>query len=178
MPSRPRYYLALSLCALCLAACNDEPDTSNERAVVFKKPEDLPKWLGISDKIEPSLWLRSREVGHEVLPSDPEVDRLRRAMQQASVRFYEDGRMIANRTAQTGDALAEIGQPERYVDILTSMIDVADFSPDRQLFGEMCQHYLITRKNGEDRTEALQQLSAAYKHAARCTAPPCGDVPQ
>ena len=89
-----------------LAACNDESSEPQERVVVQKQPGDRPDWLGLKDKIEPSIWLRSREVGHEVLSGDPEVDRLRRAMRQAESRFYEDPRMVANRTAQIADMLA------------------------------------------------------------------------
>jgi len=151
------------LCTGMLAACDDDTAGSEDKVIAMKRPSDLPAWLTVKDKIEPSVWLRSREVGHEVLSSDPEVDRLRRAMHQAEIRFYEDPRMIANRTAQIADMLGEINQPERYVDIMTGMVDVADVSPSRQLYGEMCEHYLNIRKLGKDRTAALEQLSSSYK---------------
>ena len=163
---------------LALAACNEEPDARRERTVVVKKPEEVSTWLSVTDKIETALWLRSREVGHDVLASDSEADRLRRAIRQAVSRFYEDERMIANRTAQTGDALAEAGQPERYVDILTGMVDAADLSSDRKLYGEMCQHYLILRRNGADRAKALEQVRTAFKHRVHCDGPSCPDPQQ
>ncbi|UFZ02685.1 hypothetical protein LQG66_25890 [Bradyrhizobium ontarionense] len=161
---------------LALAACNEEPDARRERTVVVKKPEEVSTWLSVTDKIETALWLRSREVGHDVLASDSEADRLRRAIRQAVSRFYEDERMIANRTAQTGDALAEAGQPERYVDILTGMVDAADLSSDRKLYGEMCQHYLILRRNGEGRTQALEHVGAKFRHANACRESACTDA--
>ena len=98
-----------------------------------------------------------------MLSSDPEVDRLRRALHQSSIRFYEDTRMIANRTAQTSDMLREANQPERVVDIMTGMVDIADTSVQKKLYGEMCQHYLNIRKAGKDRTAAIQELSVAYR---------------
>ncbi|MGY4310279.1 hypothetical protein ACVIJ6_007522 [Bradyrhizobium sp. USDA 4369] len=163
-------------CVLALAACKEEPDTRRERTVVVKKPEDVSTWLAVNDKVEAAVWLRSREVGHDVLASDPEAGRLRRAIRQAVSRFYEDERMIANRTAQTGDALSEAGQPERYVDILTGMIDVADLSSVRKLYGEMCQHYLILRRSGEGRMQALEHVGATFARANACREFACTDA--
>ena len=156
--------LALSLC-LAAAACDDEPasDARDKKVVATENQHKLPQWLTAQDKIEPAVWLRSREVGREVLASDPEVDRLRRAFHQTETRFFEDERMIANRTAQTGDMLAEIGQAERAVDIMTGMIDVADVTPKKLPYGDLCQHYVNLRKTGQDRSAALSQLSEAYK---------------
>jgi hypothetical protein len=71
--------------------------------------------------------------------------------------------MIANRTAQTSDMLAEAHQPEREVDIMTGMIDVADATPNKQPFGDMCQQYLNMRKAGADRSTALRRLFDSYK---------------
>ena len=169
------FFLLLG-CVLALAACNEEPDTRRERTVVIKNPDEVSTWLAVTDKIETAVWLRSREVGHDVLASDPEADRLRRAIRQAVSRFYEDERMIANRTAQTGDALAEAGQPERYVDILTGMIDAADLSSDRNLYGDMCQHYLILRRSGEGRTQALEHVGATFRRANACREAACTDA--
>ena len=146
-----------------LAACGDEADEPQRKVVSVSRPAQLPKWLTVKDVIEPSLWLRSREIGRLVLPSDPEVDRLRRAMHQATLRFFEDQRMIANRTAQTADMLAEAQQPERYVDIMTGMVDVADATVSKKAYGDMVQHYLNLRKEGMDRTAALNSLTASYK---------------
>lgn len=149
--------------AASLVACGDEADEPQRKIVSVNRPAPLPKWLTVKDVIEPSLWLRSREVGRLVLPSDPEVDRLRRAMHQATLRFFEDQRMIANRTAQAADMLAEAGQPERNVDIMTGMIDVADATVAKKAYGDMAQHYLNLRKEGMDRTAALNSLTTSYK---------------
>jgi len=160
MPLRTQAFICLNLMFLC--AC-DEAQQKQKTVVATKLAGEIPAWLTPSDVIEPSLWLRSKEVGHEVLTTDPEVDRLRRAMQQATVRFFEDQRMIANRTVQTADMLAESRQPERYVDILTGLIDVADISSGKKLYGEMCQHYLNIRKANHSRSEALEKLAVSYQ---------------
>lgn len=166
MRSAPRriVFAALSLMTvLQLAACNEAEERDPGRVVAVKGTETIPVWLSPKDKMEPAVWLRSREAGHEVLSSDPEVDRLRRALHQASIRFYEDTRMIANRTAQTSDMLGEAHQPERLVDIMTGMIDVADVTVHKKLYGEMCQHYLNIRKSGNNRSAAIVQLTDAYE---------------
>ncbi|MEC4589705.1 hypothetical protein VPG91_01785 [Nitrospirillum amazonense] len=155
---------ALMACGLALVACDDETTTAPKGKVVATQSDGkLPAWLDVRDGMEPALWLRSREVGHPVLATDPEVDRLRRALRQAAERFIEEPRMIANRTAQTGDLLAEAGNREQAVDILVGMIDVADATPHKQIYGALCQHYLNLRKSGMDRSAALAQLVASYK---------------
>ncbi|TWB39041.1 hypothetical protein [Nitrospirillum pindoramense] len=154
----------LLLCGVALLACDDETAPSPKGKVVARQGgERLPAWLDVRETMEPALWLRSREEGHPVLAADPEVDRLRRALRQAAERFIEEPRMIANRTAQTSDALMEMGQPELAVDILVGMIDVADATPHKQIYGALCQHYLNLRKSGMERSAALARLVASYK---------------
>lgn len=156
--------VVLMLCGLALAACDDETTpVPKGKVVAMQGNGKLPAWLDIRDAMEPALWLRSREMGRPVLATDPEVDRLRRALRQAAERFIEEPRMIANRTAQTGDLLAEAGDREQAVDILTGMIDVADATRHKQIYGALCQHYLNLRKSGMDRSAALARLVASYK---------------
>lgn len=151
------------LCGLALAACDDDHPAPPKKVVAVQGAAKLPAWLDVRDTMEPALWLRTREAGHPVLATDPEVDRLRRALRQATARFMEDERMIANRTAQTGDLLAAMSQREMAVDILVGMIDVADATPHKQIYGALCQHYLNLRKSGLDRPTALARLVASYK---------------
>jgi hypothetical protein len=49
------------------------------------------------------------------------------------------------------------------VDIMTGMIDVADATPNKQPYGDLCQQYVTLRKNGVERSAALQQLFDAHK---------------
>jgi hypothetical protein len=154
---------ALLLCSFGLAACDDAASPGAGKVVASQGSTKLPQWLDIRDSVEPALWLRSREVGHPVLASDPEVGRLRRALNQAVGRFIEDERMIANRTAQMSDLLAAAGQPEQSVDIMTGMIDVADSTAHKQIYSALCQHYLNLRTVGVGRTTALAKLIESYK---------------
>ena len=91
--------VAIVICT-SLVACNDADEPTDEKVVATGRPTNLPPWLTVKDGIDPAVWLRGREVGHTVLVSDPEVDRLRRALHQASTRFLrgsEDGSQ-SNRT--------------------------------------------------------------------------------
>ncbi|TWB23382.1 hypothetical protein FBZ89_102135 [Nitrospirillum amazonense] len=156
--------VVLVLCGLALMACDDGAEPAPTGKVVARQGnEKLPAWLDVNETMEPALWLRRREVGRPVLATDPEVDRLRRALRQAAERFIEEPRMIANRTAQISDALMEMGQPELAVDILVGMIDVADATAHKQIYGALCQHYLNLRKSGMERSAALARLVASYK---------------
>ncbi|WP_156771417.1 hypothetical protein [Labrys sp. WJW] len=163
---RPYRWFAISSIALAfLGACDDDPSSSSSsQVVVATKPRAISSWLAQGDRQDPALWLRSREIGHEALPIDQDVGRLRKAISQARVRFYEDQRMIANRAAQTADALHEIGVQERYVDILTGLVDVADRSIGRTSFGAICQQYVTLRKSGKSRADALNYLADTYSH--------------
>ena len=46
---------------------------------------------------------------------------------------------------------------------MTSMVDVADVSDHKKLYGEMCQHYLNIRKAGRDHSASIELLMKAYK---------------
>ena len=148
---------------IALAGCQDDDAPPRNKVVAVDQPAQIPNWLTSQDLMEPALWMRSREVGHPVLSIDPEVDRLRRGLRQASERFFEDERMIANRTVQASDMLAQSLQRERFVDVMTGLIDVADASPERKSYGQLCQLYLNLRHAGLDRTAALDRLSASYR---------------
>jgi hypothetical protein len=153
----------LLLCGIDLVACDDSAPSKDGKVVASQGTAELPNWLDIRDSMDPALWLRSREVRHRVVSNDPEVIRLRRTLNQAVARFIEDERMIANRTAQLSDALAETNHPEQSVDIMTAMIDVADATPHRQIYSALCQHYLNLRKSGMDRSAALANLVESYR---------------
>lgn len=158
-----RVVVVVQAALIGLAGCQGGEEPPKDKVVAVNRSAHIPDWLSNNDSMEAALWLRSREVGHLVLPIDPEVDRLRRALKQASTRFFEDERMIANRTAQTSDMLAQSFERERYVDVMTGLIDVADVSPEKKQYGQLCQHYVNLRKMGVDRTAALNQLMASYR---------------
>ncbi|MDP4021380.1 MxaH protein [Methylobacterium sp. NEAU 140] len=150
-----------------LAACDrGEEDRGADQAVVARTAEaDLPAWLSPTDGTDPARWLAGREAGH-TLPADAEpVRAIRAALTGARDGFIEDPRMIANRTVQLGQMLAEVGKGEGYGALIDGFGRVAARrGRHKSLYGEMCQHYFNTRNRGLDHAAALAELAA---HIAR-----------
>jgi len=77
--------------------------------------------------------------------------------------FIEDPRMIANRTVQLGQMLAEAGTGEGYGAILDGLGGIAaERGRRKSLYGEMCQHYYNARMQGADHAAALARLAAPH----------------
>lgn len=167
MPTRmTRPLLAI---ALGLAAC-DGPEEPAEAArapedqtvVATKSDADIPPWLAPTDPMEPARWLASRERGRPAPEVGSEADHLRHSLARAKDAFIEDPRMVANRTVQLGQMLAEAGTPEPYADLLDGLEAVAAVTTRKQLYGELCQQYYNTRRQGADRATALARLTERY----------------
>ncbi len=77
--------------------------------------------------------------------------------------------MIANRTVQLGQMLAEADAPETYADLLDGLEEAAAPTHRKQLYGELCQHYYNLRQQGLDRAQTLARLTERY--AAQPAAP-------
>ncbi|MEE7477111.1 hypothetical protein MHIMP23_12445 [Methylobacterium hispanicum] len=97
---------------------------------------------------------------------------LRASLAEARGRFVEDPRMVANRTMQLEAMLAEIQIPENQVAespaaLIADLAGVAAASGRRQLYGEMCQHYVTVRRDGHSREAALARLRERYAAQAR-----------
>jgi len=167
-PTRPPLALALCLAA-GLAAC-DRPEEPAEAArapeeqtvVATKSDADIPSWLSPTDAMDPARWLASRELGRPAPEVGSGADHLRHSLARAQKAFIEDPRMVANRTVQLGQMLAEAGTPEPYADLLDGLEAVAAVTTRKQLYGEMCQQYYNTRRQGADRATTLARLTERY----------------
>ncbi|MCJ2059882.1 MxaH protein [Methylobacterium sp. J-048] len=152
--------------SLLLAACDRPQDSGSEegQAVVARTSEtELPAWLSPTDGTDPARWLAGREVGHPLPAGTEPVRTMQEALTEAKAGFIEDPRMIANRTAQLGLMLAEIGRTERYARLLTGFSTVAARrGRHKSLYGEMCQHYFNTRARGVDHAAALALLADRF----------------
>lgn len=151
--------------ALALSACGgDAADegTAEQPVVARTTAADVPAWLSQTEAMDPARWIASREAGRLVPESDPRTAALRAGLDRAGSAFIEDRRMIANRTVQLGQMLAEAGMPERYAGLLDGFVSVAGARHRRQLYGEMCQHYFNARSQGDDPPAALARLTERY----------------
>ncbi len=152
----------LVLGLLSLAACDGGEPAQDSATVATKSDADVPTWLSHTDAMEPARWLAAREPGQPASGVAARSEHLRHSLARARTAFIEDPRMVANRTVQLGQMLAESGRPESYADLLDGLEAVADRTRRKQLYGEMCQHYYNTRLQGADRTEALARLTERY----------------
>lgn len=117
---------SLMVAGLALAACDRPTESEEGQAVVARTAEsDLPAWLSPTDGTDPARWLAGREAGHPVPAGSDSVRALQDALAEARTVFIEDPRMIANRTAQLEQMLAEIGKTERSALLLTGFSAVA-----------------------------------------------------
>lgn len=154
---------------LTLAACGSEEPRQESRdddqSVVARTSEsELPGWLTPTDGTDPARWLAGREAGRPLPDGSPEVAAMRASLKEARTGFVEDPRMMANRTVQLGQMLAEIGKPEPYRSLIEGLGGIAGKrGRHKSLYGEMVQHYYNARAQGADHDGALAQLAARDK---------------
>ncbi len=157
--------LASACVILALGGCDGgepEPKGDEQQVVATQHEADLGTWLSPVDPMDTGRWLASREAGHLLANDDEASVRMRRDLGQASAYFVEEQRMIANRTAQLGQMLADAGKAESYDSLLGGLTGIAQAANRKLLYGEMCQHYYNTREQGIDRGEALAKLAERY----------------
>ena len=163
MSLRMRILLAIA-CLATLMACDDrkrdrEIGSSDVVDANIKTPQS---WIRRNDDIDPAIWLASKGVGRPLSSDDPTVERVGRAFQTAATRFLESDRMVANRTAQLAEMLAEDGKPEGPAALIEGLASVVDPKRGKETYGELCQFYFTLRHGGADRDAALARLSARY----------------
>lgn len=160
-PTR-RAIALLALTIPSLAACDGGEPAQESATVATKSDTEVPTWLSHTDTMEPALWLAAREPGQSASGVAARSDHLRHSLARARTAFIEDPRMVANRTVQLGQMLAESGRPESYADLVDGLEAVAARTRRKQLYGELCQHYYNARLQGSDRAEALARLTERY----------------
>ena len=163
MSSRMRVLLAFA-CLAMMTACDDR---KRDREIVssdvvdanIKPPES---WIRRNDDIDPVIWLASKEARRPLSADDPTVARIRQAFRAAATRFLESDRMVANRSAQLAEMLAEDGKPEEPAALVEGLASVVDPKRGKETYGELCQFYFTLRHGGADRDAALMRLNARY----------------
>ncbi|HUI19545.1 MAG TPA: hypothetical protein VLZ74_00670 [Methylocella sp.] len=120
-------------------------------------------WLRTEDRIDPALWLASKEASAPSFPSPEAVARIRNALAEANDRFLETPRMIANRTAQLSNMLALDGQKESHADLIESLAKIAEGSKGKLEYSDLCQQYYNLRHKGVDKAAARATLTSKYQ---------------
>ena len=87
---------------------------------------------------------------------------MRVAFAAAAAKFLESDRMVANRTAQLAQMLAEDGKPEIAAALIEGLSSVVNAERGKETYGELCQFYFTLRRNGADHATALTELRMRY----------------
>jgi hypothetical protein len=163
--------LSLTVCAilgLSLSACSpDEEQHSSPPQASGKplEPSGPPDWLGPQSRTSPAQWLASREEKANPSTEHP-VAEYERLLSEATNRFQEEPRMIANRAAQLQAMLAANGVEESVGSVIEALTNTVG---EGRLhgFGELCQHYYNLRAGGYNRQDALKALRKAHEGQIR-----------
>lgn len=117
----------------------------------------------MGDATPPQAWLAARIKGTDGTQRQAAEARLQQLLQQADAAFHETPRMLANRTAQLQQMLADIAVAEPPELILQGFIPLGHRGRPTG-YADLCQHYFNLRKSGLDRAAALRALDAASSH--------------
>lgn len=154
----------LILVSAIVSGCGNEGATGVESDA--DKPAQLAahdtSWLAVDTDLSPSQWLASRHEKALRPSSDPEVQRVKKLLDDAHRLYRESQRMIANRTAQLETMLAANGQSDRAVQILQDLSEVPGEVGQTEGYGAIGQHYVNLRSEGLSRPEALEKLKQLY----------------
>lgn len=145
-----------------VAACDraDDDAKADDTVVARTSETELAAWLTPKDGTDPARWLAGREAGHPLANDAPPVQAMRTSLARAAEGFIEDRRMIANRTVQLSQMLAETGKAEGYRDLLDGLGRIAAArGRHKSLYGEMGQHYVTMRNLGLGHAAALAELA-------------------
>ncbi|MBS0235320.1 MAG: hypothetical protein JSR99_17770 [Proteobacteria bacterium] len=154
------------LIAAGLTACSDEqpPRRSAEQRSGLAKVAEK-SWLTLQDDVRPEVWLIEHEENGGVKSSNASESAVRRALAEASAKFRDSPRMIANRAVQLEGMLKEEGGDESAI-VLISRLNGA-IAPNRiESFGAAGQQYYNMRKAGLSEQQAIDALSKLYGSAS------------
>lgn len=158
------YHPSITIAAamIGLAACDEGPVPEETAKRVPTKVEVAlgnDEWLPVGDERDPGTWLAAREARRDGDASQLSIDTMQYAvlLQRLGRHYHESGRMIANRIAQLQAEVPDVS-------IETLMQDFAWQAGNgrRQTLGEVAQHYLVLRRDGQNHDAAVGALREAY----------------
>lgn len=151
-------YIFLFACLMLSACDNGEPVSLGEQNVMPEK--ELPVWLDGTVNMTPQEWLIMRsQPGSQDTTAVPinEQNAVGLLIDQASARFDESHRMVANRAAQLQDMLAEHDIHEDAISLMQWFVDLPATQHPHS-FSAMCQYYYNMRSQGYSQQEVGQAL--------------------
>ncbi|WP_414461649.1 hypothetical protein RLW55_02140 [Hyphomicrobium sp. B1] len=158
--------LSIFALALVIAAglngCSDEQPTQHQaehRSGLTKV--GTKSWLTEQDDVRPEIWLIEHETKSDGKVAASKSGEVRRALIEASEKFNDSPRMVANRAVQLEDMLKGAGGDETAISLIT-MLNNAIAANRIESFGAAGQQYYNLRKAGFTGEQALDALSKRY----------------
>jgi len=159
----------IAILAMALLTGCDKP----EQEVLIEKDDDRYQaslneeaaylqdvsFLEINQGNVAAIWLamQANKQTANYAPSVEDVKEYEALIMPITKKLLEDRRMVANRTVQTRDALAESAIEESIPNLLTGLATVAEAGTEGT-FSEYCQWYLMLRQNQQSHEEALAKM--------------------
>lgn len=166
--SVPAFAMVLAIVAV---GCDSQDSSSNQdMPTTVESPLTAPdrlsklrkaKFLNLAEKDVAAEWLALQDHRDDVSyrPTPDDVATYERRIALLAKLTDEDRRMVANRTVQTRDLLAEQNIHESLLTLLDGMTDVANASVVGN-YSAYCQWYVNLRQSRLDHREALQQMTS------------------
>lgn len=156
------------MCVLAaVSGCGNEDDWQDDgssAANVTGRPQheslsqsDATEYLPVTDRTPPAKWLASLEQRDKHQSDPARIRAFDAVLNRLDTRFYEDARMIGNRTAQLRNMLREEGITAEFMDILNGLERVSRVGEVKS-YGELCAHYFNTRVSGRSHAETVLAL--------------------
>ncbi|SFV34031.1 hypothetical protein [Hyphomicrobium facile] len=154
--------IACFVTAALLSACSEEQqrqEGGEKRSGIVKADE--AGWLARQDEIQPVDWLIARQGKSGAKLASEEAHRLRNSLAEASKRFKDSPRMIANRAVQLEQMIKEQGGDETAVMLIAELTRA--IAPGHiESFGAAAHQYYNMRKAGFTSERAFDELSKRY----------------
>lgn len=149
----------LAVVALAVGCSDNEPpaESAYVSSPVAEPGQATGDWLTVNDKTPPARWLMAHRLdGHH--SNDNQETLIGQLLTDASRRFQENPRMIANRALQLQSMLAGAGMTEDAVELIRRFLTLPE-RPELRGFSANCQHYFNLRQQGHDPDTALAALA-------------------
>lgn len=134
-------------------------NTFSETKVPYPNVADIT-FLNATEGDVAALWMAIKDKNDDRTsrPQSEEIAKYEYRIRFLADQFQEDRRMVANRTVQTRDLLAEKDIHESLLTLLDGMVEVARIGGMVGNYGSYCQWYLNLRLSKLDHSATLAYM--------------------
>lgn len=158
------------LLLVILTACDQQQsDKANEQVIAHTEDKTemdyeldalrLMPFLAVHDDAIAAAWLALQDNSEQknYRPSPANIAQYETRIQQLAKQLKDDRRIIANRTVQTRDLLAQSQKQETLIHLLDGMIEVANAGVEGD-YGSYCQWYVNLRESQLSHQDTIEKM--------------------